>query len=86
MNVVKKMNFAAVVLLLSAGMVSAAEKKPNFLFVMVDDMAPDAIFHDRFDFMETPSFQRLAFAHTMTPDFVAVDISNETIVITDRQT
>ena len=27
---------------------------------MVDDMAPDAIFHNRFDFLETPSFQRLA--------------------------
>jgi len=34
--------------------------KPNFLFVMVDDMAPDAIFHDRFDFLKTPNFQRLA--------------------------
>jgi N-acetylglucosamine-6-sulfatase len=43
-----------------AGMVSAADVKPNFLFVMVDDMAPDAIFHDRFDFLETPNFQRLA--------------------------
>ncbi len=37
-----------------------AAEKPNFLFVMVDDMAPDAIFHDRFDFLKTPNFQRLA--------------------------
>ena len=35
-------------------------ESPNFLFVMVDDMAPDAIFHNRFDFLETPNLQRLA--------------------------
>ncbi len=43
-----------------AGVVAAANGKPNFLFVMVDDMAPDAIFHNRFDFLETPNLQRLA--------------------------
>jgi len=44
----------------ASGAVSAAKEKPNFLFVMVDDMAPDAIFHNRFDFLKTPNFQRLA--------------------------
>ena len=39
---------------------STGQDKPNFLFVMVDDMAPDAIFHDRFDFLETPNLQRMA--------------------------
>jgi len=39
---------------------STAKEKPNFLFVMVDDMAPDAIFHNRFEFLKTPSLQRLA--------------------------
>jgi len=39
---------------------SCTTEKPNFLFVMVDDMAPDAIFHNRFDFLKTPNFQRLA--------------------------
>ncbi len=38
----------------------AGEAKPNFLFVMVDDMAPDALFSGRFPFLKTPSFQRLA--------------------------
>jgi N-acetylglucosamine-6-sulfatase len=33
--------------------------KPNFLFVMVDDMAPDAVFSDRFPFLETPNIDRL---------------------------
>jgi len=37
-----------------------AQDRPNFLFVMVDDMAPDAIFDDRFEFLKTPNFQRLA--------------------------
>ncbi len=37
-----------------------AEAKPNFLFVMIDDMAPDAIFHQRFSYLHTPNFQRLA--------------------------
>jgi len=37
-----------------------AQEKPNFLFVMLDDMAPDAIFHDRFDFLKMPNIQRLA--------------------------
>lgn len=37
-----------------------ATDKPNFLFVMVDDMAPDAIFHNRFDFLKMPNIQRLA--------------------------
>ena len=39
---------------------SFAAERPNFLFVMVDDMAPDAIFHNRFDFLKTPNLQRLA--------------------------
>ena len=60
MNGLKTMGFAAVALLCLAGAVSAEKEKPNFLFVMVDDMAPDAIFHNRFDFLETPNFQRLA--------------------------
>jgi N-acetylglucosamine-6-sulfatase len=37
-----------------------SNEKPNFLFVMVDDMAPDAIFHNRFDFLKMPNLQRLA--------------------------
>lgn len=41
-------------------MVSFASEKPNFLFVMLDDMAPDAIFHNRFDFLKMPNIQRLA--------------------------
>lgn len=63
MNGLKK---TVVVLLLFAGVASAsafvggASRSPNFLFVMVDDMAPDAIFHNRFDFLKTPNFQRLA--------------------------
>ncbi len=60
MNGLKQMSVAAVALLCLAGVVSAAKEKPNFLFVMVDDMAPDAIFHNRFDFLKTPNFQRLA--------------------------
>jgi N-acetylglucosamine-6-sulfatase len=57
MNGLKK---AVVLLLVLSGVASAAKEKPNFLFVMVDDMAPDAIFHNRFDFLETPNLQRLA--------------------------
>lgn len=37
-----------------------ASEKPNFLFIMVDDMAPDAIFHNRFDYLKMPNLQRLA--------------------------
>jgi N-acetylglucosamine-6-sulfatase len=37
-----------------------AQEKPNFLFVMLDDMAPDAIFHNRFEFLKMPNLQRLA--------------------------
>jgi len=37
-----------------------AQEQPNFLFVMLDDMAPNAIFHERFDFLKTPNLQRLA--------------------------
>ncbi|VGO13531.1 Arylsulfatase [Pontiella desulfatans] len=55
-----RLSKAVVLLLVFAGAVSAAKEKPNFLFVMVDDMAPDAIFHNRFDFLETPNLQRLA--------------------------
>ncbi len=40
--------------------VTFAQEKPNFVFVMVDDMAPDAIFHNRFDFLHLPNVQRLA--------------------------
>ena len=56
------MSFAAIVLLCLARAVSvdATSRCPNFLFVMIDDMAPDAIFHNRFDFLKTPNFQRLA--------------------------
>jgi len=68
MNGLRKSGIAAVALLCLAGVVSAenekplrqAQDRPNFLFVMVDDMAPDAIFHNRFDFLKTPNFQRLA--------------------------
>lgn len=60
MNGLRRVRIAVASLLCLAGVVSAAKEKPNFLFVMVDDMAPDAIFHNRFDFLETPNFQRLA--------------------------
>ena len=40
--------------------VAFGKEKPNFLFIMLDDMAPDALFHDRFEFLKTPNFQRLA--------------------------
>ncbi len=33
---------------------------PNILFVMVDDLPPDAVFSDRFPFLETPNIDRLA--------------------------
>jgi N-acetylglucosamine-6-sulfatase len=58
-NVWKKMSFAAVALLGLADVVSAAKETPNILFVMVDDMAPDALFSDRFPFLETPHLDRL---------------------------
>jgi hypothetical protein len=51
---------AVVAALFLAAATSRAAEKPNFLFVMVDDMAPDAIFHKRFDFVKTPNLQRLA--------------------------
>jgi N-acetylglucosamine-6-sulfatase len=50
----------AILLLLLATVLCGAAAKPNFLFVMVDDMAPDALFNDRFPFLKTPNFQRLA--------------------------
>ncbi len=37
-----------------------SQGKPNFLFVMIDDMAPDAIFHNRFEFLKTPNLYRLS--------------------------
>lgn len=49
-----------IALLLLPAIALAAEAKPNFLFVLVDDMAPDALYNNRFPFLETPSFQRLA--------------------------
>jgi N-acetylglucosamine-6-sulfatase len=61
MNQLKKQIGAVALALLGlAGLATAADEKPNFLFVMVDDMAPDAIFHNRFEFLKTPNFQRLA--------------------------
>lgn len=59
MNGLRRMSVAAVALLCLAGAVSAASGKPNFLFVMVDDMAPDAVFSDRFPFLHTPNMDRL---------------------------
>ncbi len=38
----------------------AQPEKPNILFVMVDDLAPDAVFSDRFPFLKTPNVDRLA--------------------------
>ena len=58
MNDIKK-SIPTLFLTLFVGIVFAQEK-PNFLFVMLDDMAPDAIFHDRFDFLKMPNIQRLA--------------------------
>jgi N-acetylglucosamine-6-sulfatase len=52
--------FIALFAAVSLEAVSAAAERPNFLFVMVDDMAPDAIFHNRFEFLKTPNMQRLA--------------------------
>lgn len=37
-----------------------AAQRPNFVFVMVDDMAPDAIFHNRFKFLDLPHLESLA--------------------------
>ncbi|MCP4311250.1 MAG: sulfatase [Bacteroidetes bacterium] len=59
MNHPFKKGLAAMLMVFVVVLTYAAEK-PNFLFVMVDDMAPDAIFHERFDFLETPNMQRLA--------------------------
>ena len=50
MSRLKKMSILTAALFGLAGAVSTAKEQPNFLFVMVDDMAPDAIFHDRVDF------------------------------------
>ena len=50
----------AAMLMAFVATLSYAAEKPNFLFVMIDDMAPDAIFHERFDFLKTPNMQRLA--------------------------
>jgi N-acetylglucosamine-6-sulfatase len=47
-------------LILTAATLFSGEARPNFLFVMIDDMAPDALYNDRFPFLKTPSFQRLA--------------------------
>ena len=38
----------------------ASAQRPNFLFVMIDDMAPDALFNNRFPFLQTPNLERLA--------------------------
>jgi N-acetylglucosamine-6-sulfatase len=45
---------------LLTGWAMAGEAKPNFLFVMIDDMAPDALFNNRFPFLKTPNLDRLA--------------------------
>ncbi len=60
MTGLKKLSVAVVLVVLFADFIYAGVARPNFLFVMVDDMAPDAIFHNRFDFLKTPNFQRLA--------------------------
>jgi N-acetylglucosamine-6-sulfatase len=60
MDRLRKMSVVVVSLLLFSGVISGAEAKPNFLFVMVDDMAPDALFNDRFEFLKTPNLDRLA--------------------------
>ncbi len=41
-------------------MESEAKQQPNILFVMLDDMAPDALFHERFPFLDLPNIERLA--------------------------
>lgn len=46
-------------LALLAGVARAEEANPNILFVMVDDLAPDAIFEGRFPFLNTPNIDRL---------------------------
>lgn len=51
---------SATVFIILIATISFATEKPNFIFVMVDDMAPDAIFHNRFDFLKMPNIQRLA--------------------------
>jgi len=64
----KQIGAVALALLGLVGMATAADEeplrqaqdRPNFLFVMIDDMAPDAIFHNRFEFLKTPNLQRLA--------------------------
>ncbi|MBT7066048.1 MAG: sulfatase-like hydrolase/transferase, partial [Verrucomicrobia bacterium] len=38
----------------------AATARPNFVFVMIDDMAPDALYNNRFPFLKTPNLDRLA--------------------------
>lgn len=55
----KTMKAATAALLFLAGAASGAAEKPNILFVMVDDMAPDVLFSDRFPFLETPHLDRL---------------------------
>ncbi|MBT8043717.1 MAG: sulfatase, partial [Verrucomicrobiae bacterium] len=40
--------------------VFAEKSKPNFLVVMLDDMAADALFDHRFPFLKTPHLDRLA--------------------------
>ena len=42
------------------GVVPAEEVTPNILFIMVDDLAPDAVFEERFPFLETPHLERLS--------------------------
>ena len=55
----KKISTALVFFLLLCGGVYAEAAKPNFLFVLVDDMAPDAFFENRFEFLKTPNIDRL---------------------------
>jgi N-acetylglucosamine-6-sulfatase len=58
---IKKMRWNVMIVVgLLTGWAMAGEAKPNFLFVMIDDMAPDALFNNRFPFLKTPNLERLA--------------------------
>ena len=61
----KKIHFVVLLLLLipfdSIAQSNKQKLPPNFLFVMVDDQAYDALgFYDRYPFLETPNMDRLA--------------------------
>ena len=59
MNGLRRVRIAVASLLCLAGVATAANEKPNFLFVMVDDLPADAVFSDRFPFLHTPNIDRL---------------------------